>query len=42
MDDNLRITSLNGYGLKSSLHQVYELCGISDIVFFTGNLAIFT
>ena len=38
MDDNLRITSLNCYGLKTSLYQVYELCEISDIVFLQETL----
>ena len=36
--DNLRITSLNCYGLKTSLYQVYELCEISDIVFLQETL----
>ena len=38
MDDNLRITSSNCYGLKTSLYQVYELCEISDIVFLQETL----
>ena len=32
MDDNLRIISLNCYGIKTSLYQVYELCEVADIV----------
>ena len=32
MDDNLRIISLNCYGIKISLCQVYELCEVVDIV----------
>ena len=38
MDDNLRITSLNCYGIKTSLYQVYELCEKSDIVFLQETL----
>ena len=38
MDDNLRITSSNCFGLKTSLYQVYELCEISDIVFLQETL----
>ena len=32
MDNNLRIISLNCYGIKTSLYQVYELCEVADIV----------
>ena len=38
MDDNLRITSLNCYGIKTSLYQVYELCEKSAIVFLQETL----
>ena len=38
MDNNLRITSLNCYGIKTSLYQVYELCEKSDIVFLQETL----
>ena len=38
MDDNLRITSLNCYGIKTSLYQEYELCENSDIVFLQETL----
>ena len=46
MDDNLRISSLNFYGIKASFYQVYELCEMSGIVFlqeillFTQELSI--
>ena len=32
MDNNLRIISLNCYGINTSLYQVYELCEVADIV----------
>ena len=38
MDDSLRIISLNCYGIKTSLYQVYELCEKSDIVFLQETL----
>ena len=38
MDDNLRISSLNCYGIKASLYHVYELCDMSDIVFLQETL----
>ena len=40
MDDNLRISSLNCYGIKTSLYQVYELCDMSDIVFLQETLLL--
>ena len=50
MDDNLLvcIISLNCYGIKTSLYQVYELCEVADIVLlqetwlFTHELSIFS
>ena len=32
------ISSLNYYGIKTSLYQVYELCDMSDIVFLQETL----
>ena len=32
MDNSLCIISLNCYGIKTILYQVYELCEVADIV----------
>ena len=40
MDDNLRISSLNCYDIKTTLYQVYKLCDMSDIVFLRETLLL--